>query len=86
MQSNKDKIDELEKKILELEKLAESLDEKLSDIEGAWSMLIVKFGNEIRKRIDDRVDADIDEIEYKILKKLVDGNMFELKMKNKDGK
>ena len=65
MQSNKDKIDELEKKILELEKLAESLDEKLSDIEGAWSVLIVKFGNEIRKRIDDRVDANIDEIEYK---------------------
>lgn len=80
------KISELEKRIKELEETSEKLDENLSDIEGAWSALLVKFGDRIRKTIWDEVDSDIDNIEYRMLKKLVDGNMFELKMKEKKAK
>ena len=48
--------------------------------------MLVKAGSKIGKRIDDRVDINIDAIEYRMLKKLVDGNMFELKMKDKKAK
>lgn len=74
---------QLEEKIKMLERHTVELEDKLEDIEAHFSNLLVKFGNEIRKTIDDRVDTNIDLIEYKILKKLVDGNMFELKMKTK---
>ena len=76
----------LEQKVKELEETSEKLDKNLSDIEGAWSALLVKFGDRIRKTIWDEVDSDIDNIEYRMLKKLVDGNMFELKMKDKKAK
>ena len=76
----------LEQKVKELEETSEKLDKNLSDIEGAWSALLVKFGDRIRKTIWDEVDSDIDNIEYRMLKKLVDGNMFELKMKEKKAK
>lgn len=74
---------QLEEKIKMLERHTVELEDKLEDIDGHFSNLVVKFGSKIRKTIDDRVDTNIDSIEYKILKKLVDGNMFELKMKNK---
>lgn len=73
----------LEEKIKMLEHYTVELEDKLENIEAHFDHLVVKFGNGIRKTIDDRVDTNIDSIEYKILKKLVDGNMFELKMKNK---
>lgn len=78
---DEDEITELEEKITELEKLAKSLDEKFSDVEGAWGELLAKSGNRVRSIVDNQVDARIDEVEYRMLKKLVDGNIFELKMK-----
>lgn len=80
------RVVELEQKIKELEETSEKLDKNLSDVEGAWSVLLVKFGDRIRKTIWDEVDSNIDNIEYRMLKKLVDGNMFELKMKEKKAK
>ena len=80
------RVVELEQKIKDLEEQSEKLDEKFNDIEGRFDALLVKAGSKIGKRIDDRVDTNIDAIEYKILKKLVDGNMFELKMKEKKAK
>ena len=74
---------QLEEKIKMLEHRTVELEDRLEDIEAHFGSLLVKFGDEIRKTIDDRVDTNIGSIEYKILKKLVDGNMFELKMKNK---
>lgn len=72
----------IEHHISEFEEREIELDRKLSDIDNTYEELIVKFGNRIGARIDKQVDANIDEIEYRILKKLVDGNMFELNMKN----
>ena len=80
------RVIELEQKIKELEETSEKLDKNLSDIEGAWSGLLVKFGNQIRKTVWDEVDSEVDDIEYRMLKKLVDGNMFELKMKDNKAK
>lgn len=80
------RVVELEEKIKELEETSKKLDENLSDIEGAWSALLVKFGDRVRKTVWDEVDSKIDDIEYKMLKKLVDCNMFELKMKEKKAK
>lgn len=77
------RVVELEQKIKDLEEQSEKLDEKFNDIEGGFNVLLVKAGSKIGKRVDDRVDTNIDAIEYRILKKLVDGNMFELRMKNK---
>ena len=80
------RVVELEQKIKELEETSKKLDKNLSDIEGAWSDLLVKFGDRVRKTVWDEVDSNMDDIEYRILKKLVDGNMFELKMKDKKAK
>ena len=80
------RVVELEQKIKELEETSKKLDKNLSDIEGAWSALLVKFGDRVRKTVWDEVDNNMDDIEYRILKKLVDGNMFELKMKDKKAK
>ena len=80
------RVIELEQKIKDLEEQSDKLAEKFNDIEGGFNVLLVKAGSKIGKRIDDRVDVNMDAIEYRILKKLVDGNMFELKMKEKKAK
>ena len=77
---------ELEEKIKKLERQSKKLEEKLEDCETYFSQLVIKFGHKIRERVDEQIDKKMDEVEYRILKKLVDGDMFELKMKDKDKK
>ena len=83
LNSVEERLNELEEKIGELEQSAHILDEKLSDVEGAWSALLVEFGARVRELVEEQVDCSMDEIEYRILKKLVHGDIFELKMRDK---
>lgn len=77
------KLETLESKIKELEALSNSLNEALSNTERQFNSLIVKFGDKIGARIDHDIDCHIDELEYRMLKKLLDGEHLELKMREK---
>lgn len=79
------KVAELEQNIKELDELANKLGEALSDVDKHFSKLLIKYGAEVRKQVHEQIDEDIDNIEYRILQKLVDGELFELKMKEKKG-
>ena len=77
------KVAELEQNIKELDELAKKLGEALSDVDKHFNELLMKYGSEVRKQVHKQIDEDIDNIEYRILQKLVDGELFELKMKEK---
>lgn len=80
------KLETLESKIKELEALSTKLDKALSDVDAHFSELVKKFGGNIAIRIDRDIDYRIDELEYRMLKKLLDGKHLELKMREKGGK
>lgn len=79
------KVAELEQNIKELDELAKKLGEALSDVDKHFNKLLMKYGAEVRKQVHKQIDEDIDNIEYRILQKLVDGELLELKMKEKKG-
>ena len=79
------KVAELEQNIRELNELAKKLGEALSDVDKHFSELLMKYGFEVRKQVREQIDEDIDNIEYRIIQKLVDGELLELKMKEKKG-
>ena len=81
-----ERLDNLEQRLVELEELSNKLDDKLSDIEATFDSLLVKFGAKVRKVATEEVDCRIEQIEYDMLKKLVDGEMFELKIREKGPK
>ena len=79
------KLETLESKIKELEALSTKLNKALSDVDEHFSELVKKFGGNIAARIDRDIDARIDELEYRMLKKLLDSEYLELKMREKGG-
>lgn len=74
-------VTEFEQKIAELERQCDALVEKYRKITQCSNKLLQEYGSQISRHIDAEVEARINDIEYRILKKLVDGDVFELKVK-----
>lgn len=81
----KKKVADLERKIAELDSKGDVLVEKYQTLTKDANVLLVKYGGQMYKHINEEVEARMDDIEYRILKKLVDGKYFELKMREKNG-